>query len=44
MYLPARVAYADIDEIGEQAIFLFTTFNYTSALWREYRRNETPVT
>lgn len=40
---PVHILYADVHDIGPQAIFLFATFNYNSALWKEYSQNETPV-
>lgn len=40
---PVHILYADVHDTGPQAIFLFATFNYNSALWKEYSQNETPV-
>lgn len=38
-----HISYADIHDRGQQAIFLFESFNYTLALWKEYNQSEPPV-
>lgn len=40
---PVHVLYADICDAGQQAVFLFASFNYKVTSWKEYNQNETPV-